>query len=231
MCYYTVVLEMKLLLIDDNKELVQTLRKELSKYFIVETARTGKQGEYLAQVNDYELIILDITLPDLNGIEVCKLLRESGIHTPIIMLTGHGELATKVSALDLGADDYVIKPFKFPELLSRMRAVLRRQKKILPSNILTVGDLQIDLNKRLVFRKDKIISLRKKEFYLLEYLVRNVGNVITREMILNHVWASENDFLTNIVDVHIKYLRDHIDRGFDKKLIKTIHGLGYKLEV
>lgn len=222
---------MKLLLIDDNKELVQTLRKELSKYFIVETARTGKQGEYLAQVNDYELIILDITLPDLNGIEVCKLLRESGIHTPIIMLTGHGELATKVSALDLGADDYVIKPFKFPELLSRMRAVLRRQKKILPSNILTVGDLQIDLNKRLVFRKDKIISLRKKEFYLLEYLVRNVGNVITREMILNHVWASENDFLTNIVDVHIKYLRDHIDRGFDKKLIKTIHGLGYKLEV
>lgn len=221
---------MRLLLIDDNRDLVFSLRRSLTKNFVVDIAYDGKQGTYLAEINEYDIIILDILLPDINGIEICKSLRKSGIQTPIIMLTGQYELSDKVNALDGGADDYVTKPFHVPELLSRIRAVLRRQRNAFPSNVLTVADLQIDLNKKQVTRSNKKISLRRKEFYLLEYLARNVGNVITREMILDHVWESENDSLTNIVDVHIKYLRDQIDKNFDKKLIKTVHGLGYKLE-
>ncbi|HWY79258.1 MAG TPA: response regulator transcription factor [Candidatus Sulfotelmatobacter sp.] len=221
---------MKLLLIDDNKELVQTLQEELSKYFIVEIAHNGKQGEYLAHINDYDIIILDIVLPDIDGIEICRMLRKAKIHTPIIILTGKLDHSTKVATLNIGADDYITKPFHLPELLSRIRAVLRRQKNVFNANVLTIADLQIDFDTKQVIRNNKIISLRKKEFYLLEYLARNVGSVITRDMILNHVWESDTDALTNIVDVHIKYLRDQIDKDFNKKLIKTVHGIGYKLE-
>ncbi|MBI2039655.1 response regulator transcription factor [Candidatus Microgenomates bacterium] len=220
---------MKILVVDDDQEIVDTLKDQLTAYFIIETAQTGEEGEFLAQVNDYDLIILDYLLPDISGLEICQKLRENNIKTPILMLTGKDEVAEKVKALNVGIDDYLTKPFNFDELLARIKALLRRPHPI-QSNLINVGDLTIDLDKGVVRRGQKVIHLRRKELYLLEYLARNVGRVISREMILEHVWDSTEEPLTNTVDVHIKYLRDHVDREFNKKLIKTVHGLGYKLE-
>ena len=221
---------MKLLLVEDDKETAQTIKEELKGNFIVELAFTGEDGEYQAELNEYELIILDLNLPDINGFEVCQRLRSNGIKTPILILTGEDEVDKKVSLLDEGADDYLTKPFNIAELKARIRTLLRRPRELYSSNILSIGDLTIDLNRKQITRGDKTISLRRKEFYLLEYLARNAGRVITREMILDHIWDSASEPITNIIDVHIKYLRDQIDGPFDKKLIKTVHGWGYKLE-
>lgn len=221
---------MRILLIEDEKDTAQILKRNLDNYFTVEVAYSGEEGEYLASVNDYDLIILDLMLPDMNGMEVTRKLRDNKIFTPILVLTAQFETESKIKALDLGADDYLTKPFSIEELLARIRALLRRPPQVLTSNIISVGDLIIDLNKRLVMRSGKTLFLRRKEFYLLEYLARNVGRVITRSMILDHVWESSNESLTNIVDVHIKYLRDQIDKPFNTKLIKTVHGMGYKIE-
>jgi two-component system OmpR family response regulator len=146
------------------------------------------------------------------------------------MLTGEDDIAKKVEALNAGADDYITKPFSIAELLARMRALLRRPPQALASNVIAIGDLEIDLNSKRVSREGKSIFLRKKEFYLLEYLARNVGRIITREMILDHVWSTVEEPATNTIDVHIKYLRDHIDKEYERKLIKTVHGMGYKIE-
>ena len=221
---------MKILVVDDDQELVGTLKDQLAAFFLIETAKSGEEGEFLAQVNEYDLIILDYILPDINGLEICQKLRDNNIKTPILMLTGKGEIEEKVTALNLGIDDYLTKPFNFDELLARIRALLRRPPQTFQSNIITVGDLTIDLDKGQVWRGQKVMQLRRKELYLLEYLARNAGRVISREMILEHVWDSADEPITNTVDVHIKYLRYSIDRQFEKKLIKTIHGLGYKLE-
>jgi DNA-binding response OmpR family regulator len=222
---------MKLLFIEDDKELAETLKEELENYFTVDLAFSGEEGEYAAFVNGYDVIVIDYNLPGINGIEVCKKIRESRIAIPILMLTGEVEVAKKIDALNSGVDDYLTKPFVFGELLARIKALLRRPPQTLYSNIISVGDLIIDIDNQHVSRNGKPITLRKKEFHLLEYLARNVGRVITRDMILDHVWESIEEPVTNTVDVHIKYLRDHIDKEFDKKLIKTVHGMGYKLEV
>jgi two-component system copper resistance phosphate regulon response regulator CusR len=221
---------MKVLFIEDDKELAETLKEELESYFTVDLAFSGEEGEYTSFVNGYDIIIIDYNLPGINGIEVCKKIRESHIATPILMLTGEVEVAKKIEALNSGVDDYLTKPFVFGELLARIKALLRRPPQTMHSNIISIGDLIIDLDNQKVSRKGKQINLRKKEFHLLEYLARNVGQVITREMILDHVWESLEEPVTNTIDVHIKYLRDHIDKEFDKKLIKTVHGMGYKLE-
>lgn len=221
---------MRILIIEDDKETAQTLKEELGKYFVVELALSGEDGEYKSQINNYDLIILDYILPDINGLEVCIKIRANRIHTPILMLTGQQEMQKKVEALNSGADDYLTKPFSFDELLARIRAILRRGPKTLTSNNISVGDLILDLHRKIVKRKGVSIFLRRKELYILEYLMRNQGKVITREMILDHVWDSMSDSLTNTIDVHIKYLRDSVDKPFDKKLIKTIYGLGYKIE-
>ena len=149
---------------------------------------------------------------------------------PILMLTGQSETEKKVLALDAGADDYLVKPFRFEELLARIRALLRRNTVTLTSNILSIDNLTLDPAKKTVKRNEDNITLRRKEFSLLEYLMRNNGRVITREMILDHIWESTNDSVTNVVDVHIKYLRDKVDKPYKKKLIKTVHGVGYKIE-
>jgi len=207
-----------------------TLKEELEKDYLVEVSFSGEDGEYQAEVNACDLIILDLGLPDKNGLEVCRNIRIRRIQVPLLVLTGEYDVQTKVALFEAGADDYLIKPFNFAELKVRIRALLRRQQHVLVSHVLSTQDLTLDLNKKIVKRGVTNISLRRKEFYLLEYLVRNAGNVVSRTMILDNVWESDCDSLTNIVDVHIKYLRDQIDRSFKKKLIKTVHGLGYKLE-
>lgn len=220
---------MKLLLIESDRKIASTIKQDLEDTYTFDLAFSGEDGEYQAHINEYDVIILDIDLPDMDGLEVCKILRESGIQVPILVL-GEADINRKISLLDWGADDYLTKPFDVNELKARVRTLLRRPPQISTPNLLLVGDLTIDLNKRQVIRREKEILLRRKEFYLLEYLARNVGRVITREMILDHIWESSEELITNIVDVHIKYLRDQVDRPFDKKLIKTVHGLGYKLE-
>ena len=221
---------MRLLLIEDNKETALTIKDELSVEYVIDVSFQGKEGEELALTNDYDLIMLDINLPDKNGIDICKALRKARVKTPILMLTGELQTDKKVSALDTGADDYITKPFAFAELKARIRALLRRQYTHITDNVLSVGDLTLDVSKNLVKRGDTLIHLRRKEINLLEYLIRNSTRVVTRDMILDHVWDSASESMHNIVDVHIKFLRDKIDRKFPKKLIKTVYGLGYKIE-
>ena len=221
---------MKVLVIEDDKQTAETIRDGMKDYYAVDVALTGEDGEYQASVNDYDAIVLDIVLPGMNGVEVCKKIRENGIKTPILMLTGKVDTKDKVTALDSGADDYLTKPFKFAELLARIRALMRRIPSTLDSTSLSVGDLSLDVSTNKVMYKDKAIPLRRKEFGLLEYLMRNAGQTLTRGMILEHVWDSSTDPITNTVDVHINYLRDKVDRPFGTKLIKTAHGLGYKIE-
>lgn len=221
---------MRILLIEDDNQIAESIKDRLVAHFTVEIALSGEQAEYKLQINSYDLVILDWFLPDTNGLEICQKIRKSGLTMPILMLTGNSEVEKKVMALDAGADDYLTKPFRFEELLARIRALLRRQPQNLLATTLSVDDLTFDLSKRVVKRNGNTIPLRRKELYLLEYLMRNNGQVLTREMILDHIWDSNNESLTNIVDVHIKYLRDKIDKPFKKKLIKTVHGLGYKLE-
>ncbi len=221
---------MKILLIEDNKETAFTIKHVLKDYYLVELAFTGTEGEYLAQTNIYDCIIIDYILPDIDGIEVCRKIRANNPDIPLLILTSNLEIRNKVKALNSGADDYVTKPFDIEELRARIEALNRRFSKSLSETVLTVGDLSLDLSKRKASRKGLTVVLKRKEMDLLEYLMRNAGRVVTRSMILDHIWDSANDSVTNIVDVHIKYLRDHIDRHFEKKLIKTIHGYGYKIE-
>lgn len=222
---------MKLLLIEDDKQTAKTIKEAMKDYYAVDAVYTGEDGDFQAQVNDYDTIIIDLVLPDIDGVTVCKRIREAGIKTPILVLTGKVQVRDKVTALDAGADDYLTKPFSFAELLARVRALMRRNPDTLSSNKLFVGDLNLDVSSNTARRRGRKISLRRKEFSLLEFLMRNSGRVVTRSMILEHVWESEIDPVTNTIDVHIKSLRDKVDRPFKKSLIKTVHGLGYKLEV
>ncbi len=221
---------MRILLVMADEQTALKIKQELDDLYTTESTNTGEKGEDLACFNEYDLVILDKVLPDINGIEVCRRLRELDIKTPILILTEDNKIYSKVKGLDSGADDCLAKPFNLKELTARIRALLRRNPISLSPNILQVNDLQLDLNRRVVKRANTFIKLRRKEFHILEYLIRNQGIVVTREMILDHVWESESESLNNIVDVHIKYLRDHIDKNYDKKLIQTIHGVGYKIE-
>lgn len=222
---------MKLLIVDDNAALLWRLRGYLGKHFEIQVAQTGGEGQRLAETGRYGVIILDLGLPDMSGESVCVSLRQSGITVPILILTGEGGLESKVRLLEIGADDYLVKPFEPAELKARVKALIRRRQVGLPPQTLKIGDLTIHPTKRAVERDGVSIVLRRKEFDILEYLARNHGKVITPAMILNHVWDEVGkDMWSNTVRVHIKYLRDKIDRPFATKLIKTAHGVGYKLE-
>jgi DNA-binding response OmpR family regulator len=220
---------MKILIVEDEVELAQSLKEELSSDYIVEVTHAGKEGQYLGEVNTYDLIILDLVLPDMGGIEVCQSIRKCKVTTPILMLTGKSEVDNKVLALDAGADDYLVKPFNLKELKARIRALTRRKNAEITSHVLIIGDLSLDTLKRCVKRGNTLIELRRKEYDQLEYLMRNAGKVVTREMILDHVWENSYDAYSNTVDVHLKYLRDRVDKPFPKKLIKTVHGMGYRI--
>jgi DNA-binding response OmpR family regulator len=224
---------MKILVVEDERKIARAIGQGLEQEsFVVDLAFDGEKGFDLAATGDYDLIILDLMLPKLDGLEVCSKLRnEENIQTPILMLTARGELEDKVSGLNSGADDYLVKPFAFVELLARVRALGRRPKAILPSS-LNVGDLVLDTASFAVNRAGKKIKLSKKEFVLLEYLMRNKGKIITKDQILQHVWDWEADVLPNTIEVYIGSLRKKIDKPFSNQpaLIKTVRGFGYKIE-
>jgi two-component system OmpR family response regulator len=221
---------MKLLIIEDNQLLAAGLRGVLKQSFIIDIAHTGEQGIELASQADYGAIMLDLSLPDMRGEEVCQQLRRQGITVPIIIATGEKDPSRHVQLLDEGADDYITKPYNTDILQARLRALFRRSRSTPPSKRIIIKDLVIDPDSRHVERGGVSIYLRKKEFDILEYLARNRGRAVTRTMILNHVWESGRSGWNNTIDVHIKYLRDKIDKPFSSPLIKTAHGIGYMLD-
>jgi len=222
--------KMRILVIEDEKKITDFIKRGLKEEgYAVDVAYDGQEGEFLAKTNEYDLILLDLMLPKVDGLSVCKNLRASGILTPIIMLTAKSAVEDRVEGLDAGADDYLMKPFAFEELLARIRAVLRK-KNTKVTNVIQVDDLTLDLVTHDVTRSGKHIELTAKEYALLEYLMRNTGSVVTRTMISEHVWDIDFDTFTNVIDVYINYLRNKIDSGFEKKLIQTIRGRGYILK-
>jgi heavy metal response regulator len=221
---------MRILLLEDDKKLAGYLKKGLSEeQYAIDVFHDGVDGVYYAKEFDYDLIILDIMLPGKDGMSVCREIREKGIDTPIIMLTAKNTVDDKVKGLDVGADDYLPKPFSFDELLARIRALLRRAQYsiIRKDQTLKVADLELDPVSHNVTRAGIKITLTGKEYALLEYLMRNKGRVVTEANIIDHVWDMQLETFTNVVSVYIYYLRNKVDRGFKKKLIHTVRALGY----
>ena len=223
---------MKILLVEDEPKTAQYIKKGLEENsYKVDTATDGHTGKSLALSNVYNLIITDVLLPKLDGREMCRQLREANIETPILMLTALGTTDEIVSGFELGADDYLVKPFEFKELLVRIRALLKRQaKSVAEENILKFDDLKLDVNRRVVNRDGRNVVLTAKEFALLEYFLRNPGKVISRAELARNIWKVDFDTGTNMVEVYVNYLRKKIDRGFDRKIIHTQFGMGYILK-
>lgn len=216
---------------EDDIGAARFIRKGLQEEgYTIDGAFDGEEGLHLATSQTYDLIILDIMLPEISGFALLKGARKKGVMTPVIFLTARDNKQDIVRGLELGADDYLIKPFSFPELLARIRAVLRRGQKDIELSKLAVADLTLSIINRTARRGGKDIELSAKEFSLLEYLMRNAGQILTRTMILEHVWGYDFDTSSNIIDVHINRLRMKIDRDFQTKLIHTIKGVGYVLK-
>jgi DNA-binding response OmpR family regulator len=220
---------MKVLLIEDNERLAERIQFKLRTTFIIDSVHTAAEALDQIEQVDYGIIVLDIGLPDMNGRELCALIRAK-YDIPILALTGFQDIATRVEMLDLGADDYVCKPFDIQELRARMHALARRRSKPKITQLLAYKDLQVNTMTHEVTRAGVSITLRRKEFEILEYLLTNQGRIITRKMIMDHVWNADTKSWLTTVDVHIKHLRDKIDKPFEQSYIKTIYGLGYKLE-
>lgn len=223
---------MKILIIEDEPKVVAFLKKGLEEQgYDIEVAYDGHLGEKLASKEGLDLIILDVIIPLTNGIELCKKLRDKNIHVPILMLTALGTTDDKVDGFDAGADDYLVKPFEFKELIARIKALTKRSSGILhSSNTLKIADLELDLNKKRAKRNEKIIELTAKEFSLLEYFMRNRGKVVSRADISEKVWDIDFDTGTNVVDVYVNILRKKIEKNFGSKLIHTRIGMGYIFE-
>lgn len=222
---------MRILIIEDEKTLADSIKTGLTdEHFAVDVLYDGVSGYEQAAVEDYDLIILDVMLPKMDGLTVCQKLREENVATPIIMLTAKDSVEDKVKGLDTGADDYLVKPFAFDELLARVRALTRRQGNRQP--VLTIDDLVLNPSTHKVERNGKEITLTSKEYILLEYFMRNPNHVLSREQIITHVWDFSENLQSNIIDVLIKRLREKIDKPFPKKkpLFVTARGFGYKIE-
>jgi DNA-binding response OmpR family regulator len=216
---------MRILVVEDEHKIANSIKKGLEQeLFAVDVAYDGEEGYDLASSEEYDLIILDLMLPRLDGVSICKKLREESIHTPILILTAKGQIGDKVEGLDAGADDYLTKPFSFEELLARIRALIRRPHKT-SGEILTVDDLSLNTRTFEVKRNEKMIPLSNKEYSLLEYLMRHPNLILTKDQIIAHVWNYEADILPNTVEVYIGYLRNKIG----KDLIRTVRGFGYKI--
>lgn len=225
-------MDSKILIIEDELKVASFIKKGLEvNNFQAETAFDGEIGLRKAFANKYDAIILDINLPKVNGFDVCKQIREHDLQTPILMLTALGATSDKISGFNLGADDYLLKPFEFDELLARIRALLKRShSEVMSTNVLKIIDLEMDLNSKTVKRAGKKIELTAKEFTLLEYLLRNKGRVLSRTDIAEKIWDITFDTGTNIIDLYIFYLRKKIDKNFSPKLIHTMVGMGYMLK-
>ncbi|MCE7863060.1 MAG: response regulator [Bacteroidetes bacterium CHB5] len=223
---------MKILLIEDESKTIQYIKKGLEENgYEVDTAEDGRTGRALGFKNQYNLIITDIIMPEINGLDLCREFRAAKIETPILMLTALADTDDVVEGLDSGADDYLAKPFEFKELLARIRTLTKRQPKPGNETHLRIADLVLDLNAKSVVRGGKRIDLTSKEFALLEYFLRNQNKVIPRAELSKHVWNVDFDTGTNMVEVYVNYLRKKIDRDFDVKLIHTQFGMGYILKV
>lgn len=220
---------MKILLIEDDKKIVNFLTKGLEEEtYTVDAAFNGEEGIYLASVNEYDLILLDIMIPLKDGIEVCKTLRASEIQTPIIMLTAKDSIEDKIKGLDIGANDYLAKPFSFSELLARIRVQLRTTNSV--KTVLQISDLELDLLSKTAKRADQNIPLTAKEFAILEFLIKNKNKVLSETVIKDSISHLDDVNISNIVNVYIYRLRNKIDKPFEKKLIKTVRGMGFKID-
>ncbi len=223
----------KILIVEDERKIADTLKLGLTENgYQVEVAYDGNLGYRVFSSQPFNLVILDINLPGLNGYELCKKIRSDNNHVPIIMLTALSQLSDKVEGYDSGADDYIIKPFEFKELLLKIRALLKRtmQQHLPVGTLLKADDLEMNLDSKEVTREGKKINLTAKEFQLLEYLLRNKNRVVSRVDIAMNVWDIDFDTNTNVIDVYISYLRNKVDKPFDKKLIQTHIGMGYILK-
>ncbi len=221
---------MRILIIEDDINIAENIKTGLlDEHFAVDVAHDGQDGYEMAEENPYDGIILDLMLPNLSGQEICAKLRTKKIQTPILMLTARDTLDDIVTGLDLGADDYMVKPFSFEELLARIRSLIRRSKGNTP--VLQVDNLELNPNSHLVKRAGQEIRLTGKEYALLEYLMRHANQILSKEQILNHVWDYSYDSLSNIIEVLIRRLRNKIDRSFpgEKPLFQTIRGIGYRI--
>jgi len=222
---------MRILVIEDDLKIAEFIQKGLkTSGFAVDHAETGTIGLGLALEESYDTMIVDIMLPEMDGICLIRRIRQENINTPVIILSAKDRVADRVNGLQAGADDYLTKPFAFSELLARIQALIRRAGNITDPVRLSYADLSIDIVKRQVRRGDKVIELQPLEFSLLEYLLRNKERVVSRTMIMEHVWDYNFDPMTNVVEARICRLRDKIDKGFDPKLIHTVRGAGYVLK-
>jgi DNA-binding response OmpR family regulator len=220
---------MRVLVVEDEPGIAQFIRQGLREAgYAVDVAHDGQEGLDYAYVAEYDVFVLDILLPKLDGLDVLRALRARGVKTPVLLLTAKDTVEDRVRGLDSGADDYLVKPFAFPELVARLRALLRRPP-LQMDPVLHLGDLEMDTARREVRRSGRLIELSPREFTLLEYLLRHPRHVLTRTQLAEHVWNFDFFSDSNVVDVYIGYLRRKIDRGYDRPLLQTVRGVGYRL--
>ena len=221
---------MRLLLVEDDAKLSATLARGLrAEGYAVDVAVTGEGALFQARVHDYDALVLDVMLPGPDGLAVCRTLREEGRWSPVLMLTARDGVADRIRGLDVGADDYLVKPFDFGELVARLRALLRRGAPERPS-VLVVGDLEVDPAARTVVRSGRVVRLTAREFAVLELLVRRAGEVVSRTALLDHVWDEHYEGSGNVVDVYVGYLRRKLEIPFGRPLIRTVRGAGYVVD-
>ena len=222
---------MKILLVEDDPKIASFVKKGLQEAgFIVDATEDGEQAFALVEKFTYDLAIIDIMLPGLNGLRLIDLIRQNGMEIAILVLSAKHTVNDRIKGLQQGADDYMVKPFVFAELLARVQALIRRSSKNIEVNRISCGDLMVDLLERKVYRNDRLIELQPKEYALLEYLIRNKGRTLSKTMIMEQVWDFHFDPQTNVVDVLVCRLRNKIDKSYSPKLIHTIHGIGYVLQ-
>jgi two-component system, OmpR family, copper resistance phosphate regulon response regulator CusR len=222
--------DVKLLIVEDEKSIAAFIQRGLSEEgFAIDVAADFASAVAAVRINEYDAIVLDVMLPGGDGFSLCKQWRAEGIQTPILFLTARDDVADRVRGLELGGDDYLVKPFAFSELLARVRALLRRAQAAPATTMLHLGDLLIDTNRRQVTRAGQVVALTTREYQVLEYLLHNAGKVVTRTSLWEHVWDSHSVPDSNVVDVYVRYLRNKLGR--DPELIKTIRGGGYLLEI
>ena len=222
---------MRILVIEDEKKVASFVKKGLSENnFVVDIARDGEEGLFLAQNELYDAIVLDLMLPKLDGLEILRRIRKDGNNVPVICLTAKGKFEDRIEGFNAGSDDYLVKPFRFAELLARLRAILRRSKRTSESAELKYADLILNQRTRKAERRSRTIPLTAKEYQILEYLMLNAEQIVTRTMITETAWDYDFDLMSNVIDVHIRRLREKVDGGEKEKLIHTVRGMGYVLK-